>query len=60
MQVNAAAEITDADTVTVTVPDGADTEYLDYAYISEITEDNAELIKSNGLPCPAFRIKTVK
>ena len=55
--INAAAEITDADTVTVTVPDGADTEYLNYAYISEITENNVELIKSNGLPCPAFRIK---
>ena len=55
---DAKAKITDKDTVTVTVPGGADTEYVNYAYYSDITGGNAELVKSNGLPCPAFRIKT--
>ena len=53
----AEAEITDKDTVTVTVPDGADVTYVNYAYISDINNENAELVKSNGLPAPAFRIK---
>ena len=50
--------IASADTVTVKIPDGADPSYINYAYESNVTEDNAQLIKSNGLPCPAFRIKT--
>lgn len=54
---DAKAEITGKDEVTVTVPDGADTSYINYAYISDVNNENAELIKSNGLPAPAFRIK---
>ncbi|MBO4423811.1 MAG: hypothetical protein J5879_10240 [Clostridia bacterium] len=56
--VPAEAVIASADTVTVKIPDGADPSYINYAYESNVTEDNAQLIKSNGLPCPAFRIKT--
>ena len=52
--VEAEARITAPDTV----QDGADPSVVYYAYFSEITEQNSQLYKSNGLPCPAFRIKT--
>ena len=55
---DAVAEITGDDAVTVYVPDGADHSYINYAYYSRITEQNAQLYKKEGLPCPAFRIKT--
>lgn len=56
---DAEARITGKDEVTVKAPRGADKGYVNYAYASDINDKNAELIKSNGLPCPAFRIKTV-
>ena len=56
----AAADIISADTVRVKIPDGADPSYLNYAYYSEITRENAQLIKRGGLPCPAFRIKVTE
>lgn len=59
-QIPAAADIISADTVRVKIPDGADPSYLNYAYYSEITCENAQLIKRGGLPCPAFRIKVTE
>lgn len=56
----AEARITAPDTAEVAVPEGACTEYINYAYISDVNENNAGLYKSNGLPCPAFRIKVLK
>ena len=58
-QIPAEARITAPDTVEVTIPEGADASAVNYAYFSEITDENAQLLKSNGLPCPAFRIETL-
>ena len=55
---DADAVITGPDTVAVTVPGGVDASYLNYAYASRITPDDAPLYDGTGLPCPAFRIKT--
>ena len=56
-RIQAEARITSEDTVTVQIPDGADTTAVNYAYESKITEHNAQLYKKGGLPCPAFRLK---
>lgn len=56
----AKARITAADTVTVEIPEGADASAVNYAYESKITEQNAQLYKKNGLPCPAFRLELGK
>ncbi len=55
--VPAKAEITAPDTLTVHVPENAGTNLINYAFSIVITEENAQLIKSGGLPCPAFSIK---
>ena len=53
----AKAVITGADTVVVYVPENTEAKQLNYAFSVVITEENAQLIKDGGLPCPAFSLK---
>ncbi len=55
---DAKATLTSRTRVTVTVPEGADTSRVNYAFSIRITPDeNANLYNGNNLPCPAFSIK---
>ena len=50
----AEATITSRGQVTVTVPEGADTSYVNYCFAINV---DPELYNGNNLPCPAFSIK---
>ena len=58
-RVPAQAHITAPDTVTVTVPEGADASCVSYAFFLTITPENADLRGGSGIPALAFN-KTVK
>ena len=51
---NAEATITSRGQVTVKVPEGADTSYVNYCFAINV---EPELYNGNNLPCPAFSIK---
>ena len=53
----AEATITSRGQVTVTVPDGADTSFVNYCFDINV---EPELYNGNNLPCPAFSIKVSK
>ena len=53
----AAAVITGRDEVTVYPPADVDVKHVNYAFTCRITDENAQLKKKNGLPCPAFSLK---
>lgn len=53
----AEAKITSRGQVTVTVPEGADTSFVSYAFSIRVTPETADLYNGNNLPCPAFSIK---
>lgn len=55
----AKAVLSSRGTVTVKVPDGADTRFVNYAFSIRVTPDNANLYNGNNLPCPAFSIKVM-
>ena len=50
----AEAKITSRGQVTVTVPEGADTSYVNYCFSIRV---EPELYNGNNLPCPSFSIK---
>lgn len=54
---SAEAKITSRGQVTVTVPEGADTSFVNYAFSIRVTPETADLYNGNNLPCPAFSIK---
>ncbi len=56
----AEARVTGPDTVTVTVPQGADASFVSYAFFLTITPDNANLRGGNGIPALAFHMPVQK
>lgn len=57
-RISATAKITSRSQVTVTVPGGADTSCVGYAFSLRVSRDTADLYNGNNLPCPAFLLKT--
>ena len=53
-RINAEATITSRGQVTVKVPEGADTSFVNYCFDINVDPD---LYNGNNLPCPAFSIK---
>lgn len=55
-RINAEATITSRGQVTVKVPEGADTSFVNYCFDINVDPD---LYNGNNLPCPAFAIKVM-
>ncbi len=55
-QIKVRATIANRSSVLIDLPEGVIPDYVNYAYFTYVTIDNANLRGGNNLPCPAFSI----
>ena len=55
-QIKVRATVANRSTVLIDLPEGVVPDYVNYAYFTLVTIDNANLRGGNNLPCPAFSI----
>ena len=55
-QIKVRATVASRSSVLIDLPDGVVPDYVNYAYFTYVTIDNANLRGGNNLPCPAFSI----